>query len=684
MTTNNVRKIRAAAPINIPVPGPETSYSALLGGTPKAGDSFAFTAMKWDLRDAGDFAPTFNGTKVLNFDPIPEHYRDLVKMAVVARMSPEQAAGITGADVTAIKRALGRTSRTGNLNTASTDFNAACQVLKRIDGLNVTQVAERGWQPVLDALKTAADGTPNGNGTVRNYIQSLKRLDALFRVFTKSSTGLFGSEPFDGKTQWELVRKTSEEKHGGNAVKPNPEVFEMLGFSAWMIDNLADDIVTGAEHFQTRLPNRTSKHQPSVHPPLSFGWHDGDYCGEDSAIWAHRLLAACFVEVAVSYALRPQDIANLDRDCVITRDGRQLVRGWRTKRLKHPVETTFPAIAQPVKAIGVMNRLLDAYGVDAPVIEGLPKKRHRLFTHLTAVGEGTVKWTRANTDRLKDAARHCATRGLIDGNLDHIGHVNVQEMRVTALAHYADRPMGVALAAHFSKHGGKAVLGGYISTVHSKLVAPDVGEKATADEIEALRREAQAAHLVHALRVDLDLADGKSEGLTGYGLNTLDRKLGDPDLDGAFVELASDPVKLRNKRPLTPEQVALVADNNRNVEVGPLTLCLFEPGNALCGGKGSADFRMCRPNACRNSVMTPGHRALMELRRRVAVESGDAFLKVRDLDPIAEDFAPGDDYPGLEAEFADLSDDALIDLYHQEADDLMRLIIDGLEEDTNA
>ena len=682
MTTNNVRTIREAAPLNIPVPGPGTSYSALLGGTHRAGDKFAFAATTWDLREVGGLAATARCTKVLDFKQVPERYRDLVKLAVVARVSPERAAEITGANETAIKRAFGRS--TSNLTTAAGDFQQMVQVLKRVDGLNATEVPQGGWRPVLNALKTGTDGTPLGDRTVRNYITTLKRLDTLFRSFTKSSTGLFGSEPFDGKTQWELVPKTAEEKHGGNAVKPNPQVFEMLGFSAWMIDNLADDICAGVEHFQTRNPNRKSRHNPDTLPPLSFGWHDGDYRGQDSYEWAHRLLAACFNEVAVSYALRPRDIANLDRECVITRDGRQLVRGWRSKGLKQPVETTFPAIPQAVKAIEVMNRLLDAYHVDAPVIEGLPKKRHRLFTHLTGQGDGTVVWDHLMSGRLKDAARHCEARGLIDGNLDHIGHVTMQEMRVTALAHYADRPMGVALAAHFSKHGGKAVLGGYISTVHSKLVAPDVGEKATADEIAALRRAAQAAHLTHALRVDHRAADGKSEGLTGYGLNTLDRKLADPDLDGAFVELVNDPVRLENPRPLTPEQVALVADNNRNVEVGPLTLCLFEPGNALCGGKGSADFRMCRPNACHNSVMTPGHRALMELRRRVAVESGDAFLKVRDLDPIAEDFAPGDGYPGLEAEFADLSDDDLIDLYHQEADDLMRLIIDGPEEDTNA
>lgn len=66
---------------------------------------------------------------------------------------------------------------------------------------------------------------------------------------------------------------------------------------------------------------------------------------------------------------------------------------------------------------------------------------------------------------------------------------------------------------------------------------------------------------------------------------------------------------LSNPGPLSPAWLKTIGKRNGNISLGPYTICVFNPDGALCGGHGSADFRLCRPYECRTSAMTSGQRA---------------------------------------------------------------------------
>ena len=647
--------------------------------------TFNFQDDDWDLGTHPRRAAT-TPDRSLHFDDVPVRYRPLTKMLVVARLNPQAVADLIGNGCTAqqVTRIFGPRAKSGNPTTATVAVGTLRPVLKLLQANGYETVASKDWTMVTDLIKNDV-----AKGTARKRIDVLCLLDRFARLLGDTALktdGVFGSTPFNGKTSQQLVSLDSEEAAGVNKVKPNPDVFKMFGFTSQFIATCADDIIDAVAHFRT--PNSKGNVRPDHREVREFAWHDGDYGPHASRVWSQRLMDACFFDIAVSFALRPRDIACLDRDCVRdTDDGLGFIRGWRTKNVA-PVETRFPAMPKAVNTISVVNRLLDAYGVtkqDTPLIPNIPKTRHRLFTHYTRNGAGTITWTRKSFERVQDAARDLHAWGQLQENLDSIEkQITMREMRVTALAHYANRQFGASLAALFAKHGSKRQLSGYIGGVSQQLidlntshVRPDVEDPETQQEIVDLMVEMAPPLLVQAARRDREEKDGEGSGLTGNGLWNYDRKRNDPDVDGVFVELDTDRHKLFNQQPLTAREQQMIKKRNQNVEAGLLTLCLFEPGNALCGGKGSADFRLCQPNRCANSVTSPGNRALYELQRRFAVASGDPFLKVRVVDVIARDYPADDHYPGMEAEFKGKTDDELIDLYLEEADELVRLVVDG-------
>ena len=119
---------------------------------------------------------------------------------------------------------------------------------------------------------------------------------------------------------------------------------------------------------------------------------------------------------------------------------------------------------------------------------------------------------------------------------------------------------------------------------------------------------------------------------------------------------------LSNPQPLTPARLKTLGKKNINIEQGPLTLCLYQPEGALCGGKGKPDFRLCLPGQCRNSIMSRADRARYELMRRqhLALKS-DVLRRAADKMHDAN--------PDITDEFADVDDDGLQQIIKQHIDD---------------
>ena len=138
----------------------------------------------------------------------------------------------------------------------------------------------------------------------------------------------------------------------------------------------------------------------------------------------------------------------------------------------------------------------------------------------------------------------------------------------------------------------------------------------------------------------LRLATREREGYKGNGTARLDDA----------IERNRD--ALSNPQPLSAARLRTLGKSNPNIEQGPLTMCIFHSESAMCGGKGKADFRLCFPGQCRNSVMSLADRARYELMRRQHLALNAEVLR-RAADKMNEA------NPDIAGEFAETSDDDL-------------------------
>lgn len=154
---------------------------------------------------------------------------------------------------------------------------------------------------------------------------------------------------------------------------------------------------------------------------------------------------------------------------------------------------------------------------------------------------------------------------------------------------HVDRPLGDLAAAAVGKWSTISVALGYIGH------RPQVTTPAWSDEI-ALRNVERALGPLVA-----DTALLHPELLTGPGAPRLvARAAADP-------ALANGPVTLKVIR-------SSIRRSHASVSVGVLSACLT-PTGGLCGGASEANHRLCQLG-CQNMVLTPYHRARLELMRR--------------------------------------------------------------------
>lgn len=367
-------------------------------------------------------------------------------------------------------------------------------------------------------------------------------------------------------------------------------------------------------------------------------------------IWQRYAVYACMFYLSATLMLRDSQLACLPLNGVTTEtierpDGtpveQHTLKAYRTKNRHSPVPTSVVVSARAARIMELLHRLQKALGYQpAFAVTGLPF----IFDQRLAVPFGKAPrpdaregiYLDARFDRLiRKAAARLFERGVIARNLGD-QKVNARQVRIACGQAYASREHGAALAAAYGQWDSRQVAAGYVGDIYKRLITP-VDPEDVEDEITMSKGEAFVA------------ARNQRAQLTGRGL---------PRFDEALERSAP---KLANPAPLTPARKRAIGKANRNLHEGTLTLCLWQPDGALCGGQAGPDFRKCGPGECRNSVMTPGNRARYELMRRQYL-SQDTVVGRRGatrLDNLN---------PGIKAEFADKTDEELRDLVKEQYD----------------
>lgn len=366
--------------------------------------------------------------------------------------------------------------------------------------------------------------------------------------------------------------------------------------------------------------------------------------------WASALVYYAMFYVAATCGLRDLDLDCLPTSCVTTTTQvrpsgetyeANTVRGYKQKNRMAPLPTEWKVSGRVARILRLVQEMHSIYGIKAGIngYTGEP----RLFDPqlITASDRGlreSIHLDLSYMNWLVTGAKKLHERGVIARNLDNVSRLTVSQIRITTLQSYASRPLGNALVAQFGQWSGQGVSMGYHSDVF-KLI--HLADPADAQEVAY---EDTGRTLVHIAR--------HKDRLGGNGVPAIN------------VILEGNLEVLSNPGPLSNSRLRSLGKKYHNVVTGPYTLCIFRPDQALCGGQGAADFRLCRPYECRNSVMTVGQRAKIELRRRQ--DLGKAPILARNAEKIAEGM------PEVVEEFVGMSDEELVRLAAEEMEAYMR------------
>lgn len=367
-------------------------------------------------------------------------------------------------------------------------------------------------------------------------------------------------------------------------------------------------------------------------------WTDRLLPAKDSLdIWQRRLVYYAMYYLSATVMLRDAQLAVLPFDTLTTStverpDGTSYVRhelsAFRTKNRHTPTPTSVVVNGRIARIIGLLHRLHAALGYTparSPQT-GLPVLfDYRLATPLgkrprVDAREGTYL-DQSFIELIKGGARELHDRGILKRHLNDV-KLSMAQVRITCAQAYAVREHGQALAAAFGQWDTRRVMAGYVGEIHRLITPIDPDDAADIIREDAGRRLAQAA------------AD---ESLTGSGVPRLRETV------------SRNARALSNPAPLKAARLRTLGKNNPNIEQGPFSLCIFQPEGAMCGGKGKADFRLCWPGQCRNSVMSLADRARYEQMRRQYLNNGSDVSR-RAADKML------DGNPAILEEFADTSD----------------------------
>jgi hypothetical protein len=363
--------------------------------------------------------------------------------------------------------------------------------------------------------------------------------------------------------------------------------------------------------------------------------------------WQSALVYYAMYYLAATCGLRDKDLACLTPGC-ITRETKTrpngepyevtTMRGYKTKNRMAPQRTTWKVNQRVVRIVEVIEELHRIHGITPAnsTVTGEPLLFDaQLITASVRSGRDTIHLDLSFMDWLIKGAKRLHDRGVTPIDLSDVTKVNISQIRITAIQAFASRDLGNALAAQFGQWNHQSVAMGYHADVY-KIIH-------LADPVDAL--ELQHEHIGRVMH----RAALKPDDLRGKGVTRMRQAV---ERQGST---------LSNPAPLSSARLKATGKKNSNIAVGPYTICIYSADGALCGGEGAADFRLCRPFECRNSAMTPGQRARIELRRRLELRMHPALH--RSARKIAEAM------PEVVAEFSEVSDDELARIIATELDE---------------
>ena len=699
-----IRKPVPIRTLNFPTFDEQADMRAVLGLG--AGGPVLFGADRWDLADHPKWTDGDKG-RVIPFERVADLYQGVVKMAVVALLNPPAVAEKLSVTEQEVRASLGLTRAAARPATAAAYFGTMKS------GLDA--VGERPMQP--DDWADVISGLSRSPAHRRQVVAMIQRLSAFGRL---AGVNIFDSDPWANDAPLKVVPYTAEETTGENRVQPNEACFDVLGFTEFFIEHCADSIIDlvefhynpdhldGSGKFLLSLfrdpPDPDSKH---ANNPRSLrnaesrsqlrdleaaardaGWLAADERATRRLVMdmANDLAAAALFSVMFMMAMRPQDVARLDVDCIPKpfADGGRVINGWRSKN-RTPYEVEFPLSARVERAVTTMKRLLEASRTEPDEITDIPAPgRKRLFTRLPVKAPTTDRifdWQNQRPSSrqryLERAADRLMANGVTTRTLD-CDQVTAREMRRTALVAYASRELGHALAAEFGMWDSYNTMFGYVGNVTPRLVHLTADEK-DSETMRELEERLRAARMTLMLKVEKDAQESGGIALSGNGVSNLQKIYNDAIYEGLFARVWDNDEGLKNAQPLTPAEVKLIGTIERPLYSLPHTYCHFDPSKALCEGRGLENPNTCHEGKCANSIMTPGQLASVEIRRRTAVEMIDkhnsAGHRMKVLPYITENF------PDIEEEFEGVSNEDLLAIGLEEADWLLRFIVTGdLEE----
>ena len=376
--------------------------------------------------------------------------------------------------------------------------------------------------------------------------------------------------------------------------------------------------------------------------------------------WQRRLVYNAMYYLSATLMLRDSQLAVLPFDPLkveqLTRPDestytRRTLSAFKTKNRHVATPTTVVVNAQIAKIIALLHRLHATLGYEPrrSALTGEPF----LFDQLLATPFGNRSHSQAREGlylekdvlkHLRGGARQLHERGVIARNLDDV-QVNMRQVRITCAQAYAVEEHGQALTAAVGQWDTAANQRGYVGDIF-RIITPLEPE-----EMGALVQK-DTGQRINQLFRDRDT-------LTGKGTSRLDQVF---EAEAGIIA---------NAQPLTPARAKELGKKHSNISQGPLSVCVFQQEGALCGGEGKADFRLCHPGQCRNSVMTLANRALYELMRRQYLASGRprSLSAAKDMDERNPDIAK---------EFASTDDAALLRINSDHVDEYIREALEDL------
>ncbi|PWB97820.1 hypothetical protein [Homoserinimonas hongtaonis] len=355
--------------------------------------------------------------------------------------------------------------------------------------------------------------------------------------------------------------------------------------------------------------------------------------------WAATLAYACTYVIATLTTIRDRELSALPHDCLVEGTYERgdvevpvmRMRGYLVKNRMTPTAATWIVGDDVVRAVRVLHRLKELLGL-RPLFH--PETGREILLHPELGGvrgdkaSHSLQLSGPYLGRFESSGHYLADQGFMPPLPDPPAWLAHRTIRITGIEAYANQAWGDALAAAQAHWSSRKVAEGYYGHLPSSVYIADP------ESVEEVRRIGTGQALI-------DIAIDSNAGvapIVGNGASRL----------GAVLDESHVPRIATGA--VTGRQLAKLGKANANVFVGEFTVCVHGPGG-LCGNEQEAEFRLCRPIACRNSATTQAQRARLELRRRHLAGKTGVYERARRKIEV--------DAPDLEAEFAGVDDEAL-------------------------